>query len=71
MFESVLKSKLKKAELGKRGIEETRIVLMNGPARDWDSGRLELWAVPYGAALPNPFAADDEQAESEERDPEQ
>ena len=58
-----------KAELRRRGVDETRLVLMNGPAQEY-SGKLELWAVPYGAALPDPFAAEDEGAEPEESDPE-
>jgi hypothetical protein len=58
-----------KAELRKRGIDETRIVLMHGPMRD-SSGELEFWAVPYGAELPNPFAEAEGEAEPEESEPE-
>jgi hypothetical protein len=47
-----------KEALRKRGIDETRVVLMNGPADEYN-GRLELWAVPYGAAPPDPFAEAD------------
>jgi hypothetical protein len=57
-----------KDELRRRGVEETRLVLMNGPAEAY-SARVELWAVPYGAALPNPFEepeAGEEPEESEE-----
>ncbi|HEX6186092.1 MAG TPA: hypothetical protein VFZ44_19540 [Pyrinomonadaceae bacterium] len=58
-----------KEELRRRGLEETRIVLMNGPIESYDA-RLELWAVPYGAALPDPFAEEDVEAEPEESEPE-
>jgi hypothetical protein len=58
-----------KAELLKRGIEETRIVLMNGPSTQFRMGSVELWAVPNGAAMPNPFAESDEEEQKEEETP--
>jgi hypothetical protein len=58
-----------KNELSGRGVEETRLVVMNGPASDYDA-RIELWAVPYGAAPPDPFAKDGGEKGAEESEPE-
>lgn len=57
-----------KEGLRRRGVEETRLVLMNGPAGEYDA-RVELWAVPYGATLPDPFAAPGAGEEAEESEP--
>lgn len=59
-----------KAELLKKhGFEAHRVVILNGPQVSYSFGRLEVWAVPYGAALPDPFkeegAATDEEEEGE------
>lgn len=56
-----------KAELLRRGIAENRVVLMQGPAEDF--GTIELWAVPYGAAMPDPFAKVDTGTEESEESP--
>jgi hypothetical protein len=53
-----------KAELRRRGVDEARLVILSGPAKEYDA-KIELWAVPYGAAPPNP-SADEEQAEEPE-----
>ncbi|HJQ33588.1 MAG TPA: hypothetical protein VJ866_15495 [Pyrinomonadaceae bacterium] len=53
-----------KAELRGRGVDEARLVILSGPAKDYGA-RIELWAVPYGAAPPNPSAGE-EQAEEPE-----
>lgn len=46
-----------KAELLKKhGFEPHRVVLLSGPPEGGASGKLEVWAVPHGAPLPNPFA---------------
>lgn len=42
--------------LKKHGFEPNRVVILSGPAEDWSAGKLEVWAVPYGAPLPDPFA---------------
>jgi hypothetical protein len=50
-----------KAELLKKhGFDAQRVVILSGPQEDSAEGRLEVWAVPYGAALPDPFARTDE-----------
>jgi hypothetical protein len=52
-----------KAELIKKhGFDEQRVVVLSGPAEDSGSGKLEVWAVPQGAALPDPFKSTDETA---------
>ncbi|HEV2860665.1 MAG TPA: hypothetical protein VGX48_06655 [Pyrinomonadaceae bacterium] len=56
-----------KAELLKKhGFEPHRVVILSGPPEDGAGGRLEVWAVPYGAPLPDPFAKAEEQAADEE-----
>lgn len=50
-----------KAELVKKhGFDAERVVVLNGPREDSGSGKLEVWAVPYGAPLPDPFKSADE-----------
>lgn len=56
----------KAALLKKHGLDANRVVVMNGPQEDSSMGRLETWAVPYGAALPNPFAKEEAPALEEE-----
>ncbi|MBV8855636.1 MAG: hypothetical protein JOZ02_01625 [Acidobacteria bacterium] len=57
-----------KAELLKKhGFDAQRVVVLSGPAEDDGSGRLEVWAVPNGAPLPDPFKSrDDAGGEAEE-----
>jgi hypothetical protein len=56
-----------KAEfLKKHGFEPHRLVVINGPPQSSSSGRIETWAVPYGAPLPDPFANAEEPAGEEE-----
>jgi hypothetical protein len=50
-----------KTELSKKyNIEENRLVLMHGPRDEAGTGRIEAWAVPYGAAMPDPFGKKEE-----------
>lgn len=51
-----------KATLKKYGFDEQRVVVLSGPQEDSGMGRLEVWAVPYGAPLPDPFKRTDEAA---------
>jgi len=54
-----------KAELLKKhGLAAHRVVLINGPQAGTGVGTIEAWAVPPGAALPDPFVG-----EGEEDDP--
>jgi hypothetical protein len=56
-----------KAELLKKyGFASDRLVILSGPAEDWGAGRLEVWAVPHGAPLPDPFAESRREADAEE-----
>lgn len=56
-----------KAELLKKyGFDPLRVVVQSGPAEDYGSGRLEVWAVPYGVPLPDPFAQTEEQGDEGE-----
>ena len=59
--------------LKKHGFESSRVVLLSGPQEDSAMGRLEVWAVPYGAALPDPFqeeaVGEEESDESESEEP--
>jgi hypothetical protein len=56
----------KAALLKKHGLDAQRLVVLNGPAEDYGRGRLEVWAVPRGAALPDPFKKQDDEAAAEE-----
>lgn len=38
------------------GISEQRLTIMPAGAEEWNDGTLEIWIVPTGAALPDPFA---------------
>lgn len=61
-----------KAELIKKhGFEPNRLVILSGPAEDWIAGKLEVWAVPHGAPLPDPFADAVRDAGAEDGDEEQ
>jgi hypothetical protein len=56
-----------KAELQKKyGFAPERLVILSGPAEEWSSASLQVWAVPRGAPLPDPFAEDKSEAGSEE-----
>lgn len=56
-----------KAELQKRhGFAPDRVVILSGPAEEYGAGKLEVWAVPHGAPLPDPFAKDEQDAGGEE-----
>jgi hypothetical protein len=58
------------AELAKKyGVEVTRLVLMHGPPDEAGLGKIEAWAVPNGAAMPDPFAKKDEEEQTAEGDP--
>ncbi len=59
---------LKAALLKKHGIDAQRLAVLNGPAEESGSGRLEVWAVPRGAALPDPFKKRDEAVVEEEEE---
>lgn len=65
-----------KARLKKEyGIGEHRLVILVGPpAEEWESGELQTWVVPPGAALPDPSAKegvmDEEGSGQEEGNPE-
>lgn len=55
-----------KAELAEKyGIKENRIFLLTAAPDESNSGMIEVWAVPLGAALPDPFAVNDEMAETD------
>ncbi|HEX7313781.1 MAG TPA: hypothetical protein VF297_07655 [Pyrinomonadaceae bacterium] len=57
----------KAALLKKHGFEPGRVVVMNGPREaGTSSGRLETWAVPYGATMPDPFAEEAQPAFEQE-----
>ena len=61
-----------KARLKKEyGIGEHRLVILVGPpAEEWDTGELQTWVVPPGAALPDPSATDAiDASEQEEENP--
>jgi len=46
------------------GIGERRlVVLVVPPPEDWTAGEIEAWVVPAGAAPPDPYAAEDAEAE--------
>ncbi len=48
------------AELAKKyGVEVARLVLMHGPPDEAGLGKIEAWAMPEGAAMPDPFAKKD------------
>ncbi len=65
-----LAEKWKAALLKKHGLAAHRVVLINGPQEEGSVGKIEAWAVPPGAALPDPFAnAEEESAEEEEEGP--
>jgi hypothetical protein len=56
-----------KAELLKKyGFDPLRVVVQSGPVEDYGTGRLEVWAVPQGAPLPDPFAKTEEQGDAGE-----
>jgi len=42
--------------LKKHGFEPQRVVVLSGPPEGGSAGKLELWVVPHGAPLPDPFA---------------
>lgn len=50
----------KAALLKKHGFDAQRVVFLSGPQEDSGMGRLEVWAVPNGAPLPDPFKSTDE-----------
>jgi len=46
-----------KSELtGKLGIKESRVIVLPATAEETNEGSVEVWAVPAGGALPNPYA---------------
>lgn len=50
-----------KAELtGKLGVKESRIIVLPATADETNEGTVEVWVVPTGAALPNPYAHPDD-----------
>lgn len=56
-----------KAELLKKhGFAPERVVILSGPAEDSGAGRIQVWAVPQGAPLPDPFAEAKGEAGAEE-----
>ncbi|MBV9925841.1 MAG: hypothetical protein JOZ96_12555 [Acidobacteria bacterium] len=57
---------LKAALLKKQGFDAQRLVVLSGPAEDSGFGRLEVWAVPRGAAMPDPFKKKDAEERSED-----
>lgn len=61
-----------KAELLKKyGFDPNRVVILSGPAEGWSAGKLEVWAVPYGVPLPDPFAEAVREADAEDGGEEQ
>lgn len=48
----------KDALLKKHGFEPQRVLILSGPPQESGAGRLDVWAVPPGAPLPDPFAED-------------
>jgi hypothetical protein len=58
----------KAALLKKHGFDAQRLVVLNGPAEEYGGGRLEVWAVPRGASLPDPFKKQDDEAAAEEQE---
>lgn len=41
----------------KYGIKENRIIVLTGAPDEYNNGMVEVWVVPLGAALPDPFAS--------------
>lgn len=50
----------KEALLKKHGFDAQRVLTLIGPAEEYGAGTLQVWAVPNGAALPDPFKQTDE-----------
>jgi hypothetical protein len=49
----------------KYGVEANRIYVLTGATDEYNGGMIEVWAVPLGATLPDPFASPDETTESD------
>lgn len=47
------------------GISEQRLSIIAGGSEDWSYGMLEIWFVPPGAALPDPFEENSSEADEE------
>lgn len=61
-----LVEKWKAALKKEHGIGDERLVVIFVPARDeYNADELEAWLVPQGAAMPDPFAVEDEEASEE------
>lgn len=47
-------------------LKESRIVVLPAIPNEFNEGTVEVWVVPPGAALPDPYAANDEMMETDE-----
>jgi hypothetical protein len=49
----------------KYGIKESRIIVLTGAPDEYNNGMIEVWAVPLGVALPDPFASLNEMTDTD------
>lgn len=60
--EAKLVEKWKSELQDKLGIKENRIFIIHAGADEYKGGTVEVWVVPLGASLPDPYASDEEPA---------
>ncbi|MCA1594748.1 MAG: hypothetical protein LC754_19395, partial [Acidobacteria bacterium] len=49
----------------KYGVKESRVIVIPAAAGEFDSGMVQVWVVPPGAALPDPYASNEEIIDTE------
>jgi hypothetical protein len=52
-----LVAKWKKELAGKANVDDSRVLVIPAAATDENQGTVEVWLLPPGIAVPNPYAA--------------